>query len=76
MLVIDPEECIDCGLCESECPVEAIVAEDDLTEAQQPLLRLNAELSQKWPVLSEAKEPSPDADAWKDVPDKLKYIEY
>ncbi len=74
MLVIDPQECIDCALCEPECPITAIVAEDDLSEIQQPLLHLNAELSQRWPVLSEAKEPLSDADEWQDVSDKLKYL--
>ena len=46
MLVIDPEECIDCTLCEPECPVEAILSEDDLTDDQQEWLALNTELSQ------------------------------
>ena len=52
-LVIDPEECIDCTLCEPECPVDAIVSEDDLREDQQHYLELNAELSKEWPVLTE-----------------------
>ncbi len=42
MLVIDPEECIDCGACEPECPVEAIVPEDALPEAWQPFALINA----------------------------------
>lgn len=75
MLVIDPEECIDCTLCEPECPVEAIVSEDDIPEGQENLLELNAELSQEWPVLSQAKDPPADADDWKDVKNKLDYLE-
>ena len=55
-LVIDPEECIDCTLCEPECPVEAIKAEDDLTDDEQHYLELNAELSRDWPVITEKKE--------------------
>ena len=43
MLVIDPDECIDCTLCEPECPVEAILSEDDLTEDQHHFLELNEE---------------------------------
>jgi len=74
-LVIDPDECIDCTLCEPECPVEAIVSEDDLPEGQQDFLALNAELSREWPVLSEMKEAPADADDWKVVKDKLQYLE-
>lgn len=74
-LVIDPDECIDCTLCEPECPVEAIVSEDDLPDDQQEFLALNAELSREWPVLSEKKDAPPDADDWQEVKDKLKYLE-
>ncbi|MES1943820.1 4Fe-4S ferredoxin iron-sulfur binding domain-containing protein [Salinisphaera sp. PC39] len=74
-LVIDPEECIDCTLCEPECPVDAIVSEDDLPEDQKEFLELNAELSKKWPVITEIKDPPEDAKEWEDVPDKLKYLE-
>src|SRR5438309_4891806 len=42
MLVIDPEECIDCGACEPECPVEAIFPEDALPQNWQPFVRINA----------------------------------
>jgi Fe-S-cluster-containing hydrogenase component 2 len=45
MLVIDPDECIDCTLCVPECPVEAIFAEDDVPDAQKPFIALNRELS-------------------------------
>ena len=51
MLVIDPEECIDCTLCEPECPVDAIYDEDELPEGQEKFLELNAELSRNWPCL-------------------------
>ena len=54
MLVIDPEECIDCTLCEPECPVDAIVSEDEIPAGQEQFLELNAELSQEWPVITEA----------------------
>ncbi|MDT0619178.1 MAG: ferredoxin family protein [Salinisphaeraceae bacterium] len=74
-LVIDPEECIDCTLCEPECPVEAIVSEDDLSEDQQHFLKLNEELSAEWPVITEIKDPPADAKEWEDVPDKLKHLE-
>ncbi len=74
-LVIDPEECIDCTLCEPECPVEAIKAEDDLSEDEQLYLELNAELSRDWPVITEMKPAPPDAAEWETVKDKLKLLE-
>ena len=74
-LVIDPEECIDCTLCEPECPVEAIFSEDDVPEDMQQYLELNAELSKEWPVISEMKDPPADAEEWKDVKGKLQYLE-
>jgi len=75
MLVIDPEECIDCTLCEPECPVDAIYDEDELPEGQEQFTALNAELSSGWPVLTQAKDPPADADDWKDTPDKLQHLE-
>jgi ferredoxin len=74
-LVIDPEECIDCTLCEPECPVEAIYPEDDLPADQQAFLALNAELSREWPVISEMKPAPADAKEWEGVADKLKHLE-
>lgn len=75
MLVIDPEECIDCNLCVPECPIDAIVPEDELTPEQMPMLELNAELSQVWPTITEIKPPLAEAEEWKDVPDKLQYLD-
>ena len=74
-LVIDPEECIDCALCEPECPISAIVPEDALEENQNHLLELNAELALEWPLITIKKDPPPDADEWRDRPDKLKFLE-
>ena len=74
-LVIDPDECIDCGVCEPECPAEAIKSEDDLTDDEQHYLELNAELSLKWPVINEMKDPLEDADTWKDKPEKFSQLE-
>lgn len=45
MLVINPDECIDCGLCEPECPTDAIWADDDLPAEQIPFLEINENLS-------------------------------
>jgi ferredoxin len=74
-LVIDPDECIDCTLCVAECPAEAIFAEDDVPEHQRHFIALNAELSPKWPVLTERKTAPADADDWKDVKEKLHLLE-
>lgn len=75
MLVIHPDECIDCGLCEPECPVKAIYVEDDLPEKYKKFLALNKELAQKWPNITHRKDPPADADEWKDKEDKLAYLE-
>ncbi|MEE8152753.1 MAG: ferredoxin FdxA [candidate division NC10 bacterium] len=75
MLVIDPEECIDCTLCVPDCPVDAIYAEEDLPEGQMQFLKLNAELAKEWPVISQKKDAPPDADEWADKPGKLQYLE-
>ena len=74
-LVIDPEECIDCTLCEPECPAEAIYADDDLPDDQQSFLALNEELSLIWPVINVSKSPPEDAQEWDGVEDKLKLLE-
>ncbi len=75
MLVIDPEECIDCNLCVPECPVDAIYAEDDVPADQTGFLDINERLSQQWPVITQKCDPPPDADNWKDVKDKRQHLE-
>ena len=74
-LVIDPEECIDCTLCEAECPAEAIYPEDDLPDGQEIYIEINAELSEKWPVITEQKDPLPDAEDWDGKSGKLDLLE-
>lgn len=69
MLVIHPDECIDCGVCEPECPVGAILPDTDPNAAQW--LGLNREYAGKWPVITQQKPPPADADSWKDVPGKM-----
>jgi ferredoxin len=63
MLVIDPDECIDCTLCVPECPVEAIFAEDDVPDSQNEWIALNRELAAQWKPIIERKPGPPDADA-------------
>jgi ferredoxin len=74
-LVIHPDECIDCALCEPECPVQAIVSEDDLTEDQMQFKELNAELAQTWPNITSKKDAPEDAKEWETVKDKLQYLQ-
>ncbi|HLB56929.1 MAG TPA: ferredoxin FdxA [Coxiellaceae bacterium] len=75
MLVIDPDECIDCNLCVPECPIDAIFAEDDLPDNQKEFLDLNKKLAKQWPMITAMKPAPTDADQWKDIPDKLQYLE-
>ena len=74
-MVIHPDECIDCALCEPECPADAIFSEDELPEDQQVFLELNAELAETWPNITELKPAPADAEEWNGVPDKLKLLE-
>ena len=75
ILVIDPDECIDCTLCEPECPANAIFAEDEVPEDQQEFIKLNAELAKQWPTISEVKAALPDADEWNGKPGKKTLLE-
>ena len=75
MLVIDPEECIDCTLCVPECPVDAIFAEDDVPPEQRDWIPLNADLSKIWKPIVERKPAPPDADEWTKVKDKKQLLE-
>ena len=68
MLVIHPDECIDCGVCEPECPPKAIVPDSD-PQAEQ-WLKLNTEYSVKWPNITRKGTPPPDDSDWREVKDK------
>ncbi|MEQ8968252.1 MAG: ferredoxin family protein [Azospirillaceae bacterium] len=70
MLVIHPDECIDCGVCEPECPVEAIRPDTEVSAAEK-WLEHNRKYSELWPNITRKKDPADDADAWKDTPNKL-----
>ena len=69
MLVIHPDECIDCGVCEPECPVEAILS--DSNPDTYKWIDHNTKYSNLWPNITAKGEPPSDADDWVDVPDKL-----
>ena len=69
MLVIHPDECIDCGVCEPECPIEAILpdTEGDVTK----WVTLNTEFAEKWPNITRMRESPVDADDFKDEAGKF-----
>ncbi len=69
-LVINPDECIDCGACEPECPVDAIFEEDEVPDKWRHYVELNAQYSSKWPGITAKKAPLPTSDQFKDNPDK------
>lgn len=73
MLIINPEECIDCGVCEPECPIDAIKP-----EAEELLIWLERAklLAQKWPYITKEKSPLPDAEKFKNETNKFeKYVQ-
>ena len=69
MLVINPDECIDCGVCEPECPIEAILPDTD--ERAEKWLELNRTYAEKWPNITAARPPMPEAEQMKDAQNKL-----
>jgi ferredoxin len=72
MLVIHPDECIDCGVCEPECPADAIKA--DTEPGLDKWLTLNAAMAKILPVITEAKDPPADSDHWLGVENKLEKV--
>lgn len=70
MLVIHPDECIDCGVCEPECPAEAILPDTE-TEAEK-WLEMNKDYSETWPNITQKGDAPADAEDWQGVPDKMK----
>ena len=59
------------SVCIPECPVNAIVPEEDVPGNQQHMIQLNADLAKNWPSITKRKAPLPDADEWKDRTGKL-----
>ncbi len=69
MLAINPDECIDCGVCEPECPVEAILPDTDERAVQWA--EMNRICSERWPNITNKREPPPDADDYQGVANKF-----
>jgi ferredoxin len=74
-LAINPDECIDCGVCVPVCPVDAIVADNDTNTDTEKWLEINTRLSAKWSVITVKKSALPDAEDWNGKPDKLNLLE-
>jgi ferredoxin len=72
MLVIHPDECIDCGVCEPECPVEAIVPDTAGNVTQW--LEINRKYAENWPNITRKGETPPDADNYRE--ESGKYEKY
>ena len=72
MLVIKPDECIDCGVCEPECPVDAIIT--DTEAGSEKWLELNREMSEIWPNIGEKIDAMPDAEKMRE--EGSKYEKY
>ncbi len=70
MLVIDPQECIDCAVCVDECPVRAIYSIDEVPEEWKEFIQINAEYSKIWPVIRDNKPVSPEAEVFRSVKNK------
>jgi len=62
MLVIHPDECIDCGVCEPECPADAI--KPDTEPGLEKWLEVNTKFAGIWPVLTTKRDPLPDAEKY------------
>jgi ferredoxin len=69
MLVIHPDECIDCGVCEPECPIDAI--KPDTEPGLEKWLTVNAEFSKTWPNITAMKPHLADAKEFEGLPDKF-----
>src|ERR1700687_3460072 len=69
MLVIHPDECIDCGVCEPECPVDAI--KPDTEPGLEKWLTINADLPKMWQNITEKKDPPADAKDFEGTPEKF-----
>jgi ferredoxin len=69
-LVIDPEESIDSGVCEPQCPAEAIVPDTEDTPDNK-WLKVNTDFAKVWPNITLRKDPPADADEWSQVKDKF-----
>ena len=71
-LVIHPDECIDCGVCEPECPAEAILPDTD--DGLEKWMEINSRFSTEWPNITRKGEPPADGPEWDGKPNKLEML--
>ena len=69
MLVIHPDECIDCGVCEPECPIEAILP--DTENGMEKWVDINRKYAEEWPNITVKKDAMPEAEEMKDKEGKF-----
>ena len=69
MLVIKPDECIDCGVCEPECPIDAIIS--DTEKGSEKWLEVNSKYSEIWPNITEKKDPLPEHKSFENEENKF-----
>lgn len=74
-VVINPESCGNCSLCEIVCPVSAIFPRSSLPQKFQHYVSLNAELAKEWPKVTSKNSVPGDAEAWADISEKIGYLE-
>jgi len=75
MLVIDPDDCIDCGACVDPCPVHAIYPEKNVPEKWKHYIPLNAKYSKIWPVITIPKEPLSESKEYSKVEEKFLFFD-
>ena len=73
-MVIDPEECIDCGVCIPVCPVEAIFLDEDVPDGQEEFIEINARYAKATPIIFAPKEPLPEAEKYREISEKRQFL--
>ena len=72
-LVIHPDECIDCGVCEPECPAEAILPDTE-PAANDHWLEINTKYAELWPNITQKREAPGDSEEWNGKPNKKELL--
>lgn len=75
LLVIDPNDCIDCSVCANECPVDAICSDNSVPRNQKHFVRINLELSKLWPVISKRTTRAFRAERWQILGMKIPFLQ-